>query len=1081
MNLFNRIFFRLFLMATSLVFLTLKHALDAAQLSIPASCVALSSDAKLFFAGAAQSDAVAEHALSGGNREKNESLPLMTEKASINGVADQKNPLYNIPLDLVGLVEERNMFEQISSYKPVVVTARECATVYTVEQYGVVENKQNEQPETQKKSAEAQNKEEKKQEQTRLCVARDVKDSTSAVTGGIVALSTLIKPTRIFMAVKSHTGVWGERGSGIALVEPRTQEVALTAEEKQALADAKKKQGSEQQEPEQQTKNVQILSQIDLWFQKPVNDAVCRAIPLDISCDAVKIGGDLTSLGDAVAMHWDPLLNRLYIALQPTAGAAVGDGARSIVVGRLESIIEIDQEALKKKEAARKASPSQEADSEVPKKARLVLHLEPIMPIAACGDSAESIIGVRRAGARICQHAVRTMGTSTSLNYLIVQGGVGAPHETKRSVYAVPLVRSSYEIAKTNGTLEKLRAELVEKTKTEDKAACAALQEKIEALMRVRYAAELRQGTIACQHEDPRTTDAFGQTAPYRFADRSFKTPATSVSDVCCAHDAAACVGGGALVAGDITSLTVRGDSVLVTVADAVPGQQPGVFYSQALFDQTGKIKNWTLWRRAGVWMTAEGEHGKIFGLAIDGFDQKMALIGDSSKKITAIKRSQWSQGEKDGHGLVHALNAVLEKEQTGVLGLFDFPAGIPGLADASLFAALGSRCVALAHTSSVIDSVLVPYTGSFVADMCFCSEGSVPSVCDVSGLPTNAIPVQTRLLCLSGGDLEQISPLTSLEIIPYKNTGVVCAAGVGGIAVLVDAQGLGWNQFTHFSQLPATLHWKKISSLPFVTKLMCDDCFLYVLSDASLLRIDLHQIDFSADSVAQQTDAVIEIAVVTSMPGLHARSIFTDCVISGKFAALGTSKGLMRLGNGKDVRMVSSSRDAQWTLVDLPESLGVVNRLVPISVTGRAQDVARCGGGMLYALDVNLGKNKGHLVRFTVADLEKTELDSSCLQLLPDYFFKDRPAPCLDFESYKDQFITDGSLHLVMRNRDGEDVSSIQAATPSFRAGSRGLGKTMLALPIEVSKAHTVSSAVRCSTTGAWLVGGDMGVYINE
>ncbi len=770
MNFLNRISLRLFFMAISLGILV-PYPLSAAQLSIPASCVVISSDAKLFFAGAAQSEGAVEHALSGGNREKNESLPLMTETAAINGVGNQKNPLYNAPLAVLGLIEERNMFEQISGYKPVIVPAQDCATIYSVEQYGIVENKQKEQPETQKKSDVTQNKEEKKQEQTRLCVARDVKDSTNAVAGGIIALCTLAKPTRIFMAVKSHTGVWGDRGSGIALVEPRTQEIALTAEEKQAIAEEKKKQGSEQQEPEQQTKNVQILFQMDLWAQKPADDTINRALPLDVSCDAVKIGGDLASLGDAVDMYWDPLLNRLYIALQPTAGSASGDGARSIVMGRFESIVEIDQEALKKKEAAKKANPAQEADNEVPKKARLVLHLEPIMPVEACGDSAESIIGVRRAGVRLCQHEVRSMGTSTSLNYLIVQGGVGAPHETKRSVFALPLVRASYEIMQTNGALEKLRTEFADKIKEGDTTAAATVQEKIEALMRMRHAAELRQGVLACRHEDPRTTDAFAQTAPYRFADRGFKKPAMSVSDVYCAHDVAACVGGGPLFAGDITSLAVRGDSVLVTVADAAPGQQPGVFYSQALFDQTGKIKNWTLWRRAGTWTTADGVQEKIFGLAIDGLDQRMAIIGDSSEKITAIKRSLWHKGEKDGHGLVHALNTVFEKEQTGVLGLFDFPAGIPGLADASLFAALGSRCVVLAHTGSVLDGVLVPHTGSFVSDISFCTDGSAPCLPDVSGVPSNAIPAQTRVLSMSGGDLEQISPLTSIEIVSYKNS----------------------------------------------------------------------------------------------------------------------------------------------------------------------------------------------------------------------------------------------------------------------------------------------------------------------
>ncbi|MDZ4099415.1 MAG: hypothetical protein U1E13_12080, partial [Methylophilaceae bacterium] len=701
------------------------------------------------------------------------------------------------------------------------------------------------------------------------------------------------------------------------------------------------------------------------------------------------------------------------------------------MVGRFDSIIEIDQEALKKKEAAKKTNQNQEEnkDNEIPRKARPVLQLLPLCPASACGQPEESIVGAHGAGVHVSCHRVRTLNTSTSLSYLIVQGGVGAPHTTKRSVYALPLVRATSDVMRLNAALEKMQSELAEKKKAEDAVACAVLQKNIDALVLARRDVEMGQGLLANKHEDPRASDVFGQTPPYRFADRSFKTPATAVSDVPSVHDRAACVGGGPVPAGDITSLVVRGDSVFVTVGDPLPGQQPGVFYSQALFDQMGKIKGWSYWRRSGTWVSDTAVNEKVFSMSIDAFDQKMAVVGDAPEKITAIKRSAWSAGQKDGHALVHALNYAFEKEPAGVLGLFDFPASMPGLGDISLLAALGSRSIVFAHTGSLIDGVLVPETGDFVSDMYASDEGMLGAAGDIIAGQKKSIPAHTRVLSLCGGDLAQISPLASVEIAPYKNKSIICAAGVGGVAVLVDAAGNGFGPLAHLSQLPADMHWKKIADWPFVTKLVCDDCYLYALSDTRLMRIDLHQLDLSADSSVNQANAVTEIANVETIVGLNKQSIFTDCVISGKFAALGTSKGLVRLGNAGDIRTVSSSTAARWTPVELPESLGVVSHLLPISVTGRAQDVARQGGGMLYVLNVSVGNNKGHLVRFSVADMDNAALDSSCLQLLPDYFFKGLPAPFIDFESYKDQFFTDGSLHLVMRNRDGEDTPSIHAA----------------------------------------------------
>lgn len=1086
----------------------------AAELKAPASCCVMSSDGKVFFVGTAQDNA-GKFTLAGGNRDDNNCLPIMTDMATINGEADKKNPLYNSAITHLSLIEERDLLMRISRYKPIVVCAQEPATIYSVEQYEVIKEKDTqEKKDTASKAAskDAPNaskddakKEEKKENQTQLTVVHAIKDSANEVTGGIIAVYTVSSnPATIAAAVKSHTGVWGEPGSGIALVEAVHEERELTAEEKKAIAEAKKKDGTQSTDEanEPHTKKVLVLKQLDVWEEKPAADTIVRALPLDVSCDAVKIGGNLASLGTAIDMHWNDFLKRLYIALQPTAGAGTNDGARSIVVGYLESIYEVDQVAAKKKADKKKAQQKQndkadDKDDQIPYKRRVVLHLQPLLPDAACADAQDGIVGARGASVQLHAYSVRTLSTSTYLHYLIVQGGVGDAQETKRMVYALPLVSKTAEFDRIKAEIQKKQTELSEKKKAGEKAACAQLQATIDALNKTHRSAEYGHGVLANKNEVPCATDLFSAAAPYRLIDRSFRSPATTASEATAAHDQAALVGGGRLAAGDITSLVVRGDAIFVTVGAADSGQQPGIFYSRALFDQTGAIKSWTRWQRAGTFVSASGQDEPIVKMELDGASQMLCAIG-APNAIVALKRSVWSKGAEKENKLVNVLNAALEKEPAGALALVDFPAGSPGLSDISLLALLSSRSVTLAHTGSLVNGNVVPEMGNGAE----------------------------HVVTLRDGELAHVGPLTCAEIMPYKNGGVLCVGGVHGIAVLVDVAGNGFPALQHLAQL-TDLQWKKIADWPFISKLIYDDGFLYALSDTKLVRIDLAQLDLSgktvfyentrnlsgkslshentrAGTVAGSGDSrsalgvnmnrvlpeacipelatcITELASIESIPALGAHGIFTDCVISGKLALLGTNKGLLRIGDDRDIRTTCSSISAHWVPIAVPEPIETVTRLIPLSVTGRAQDVASCGGGMLYLLDVSLGSNKGHLVRLSVRDTQQASIDAASVQLLSDCFCKGGCSPFVDFESYKDQFVTDGALHMVIRNRDGQQAPSIQALMPGVRTGHRGIGKAAVMLPIDMSKAHDIAGAVRCSATGAWFVGGDMGVYSNE
>lgn len=138
-----------------------------------------------------------------------------------------------------------------------------------------------------------------------------------------------------------------------------------------------------------------------------------RAALFNTSIDAIKIGAQPMMevlQGPVVDMWWDRLLGRLYLAVRVTSAGGALDGARAVVVGRVQAG---------------------------------VLRFEKIVPDAAILQSSNTrIIGACN-GASASIYKVRTMHTTTGLTYLIVNGGNGQLGEVANRVYALPLVSKS--------------------------------------------------------------------------------------------------------------------------------------------------------------------------------------------------------------------------------------------------------------------------------------------------------------------------------------------------------------------------------------------------------------------------------------------------------------------------------------------------------------------------------------------------------------------------------------------------------------------------------------------------------------
>lgn len=227
-----------------------------------------------------------------------------------------------------------------------------------------------------------------------------VRDASGTGIAGIMGLATTKNqtPVFIFASVKPAQGVCGDAGTGIAVMRVRENKVT------EEIPDDK---GAMKKVERTYISFAQACGKVGTYTQE--NPPIACAAALDRSSTCVKIGGDLAAL-NAVAMTYDTMLSRLYIAVTGQAGTQHQDGMCAIVVGQL--VKDADGQML----------------------------LRPFAPDLFTQSHGNEIIGAKGASSCVSIHQLETLHTSTLLPYLIVLGGNGDAQSTKRTVYALPLV-----------------------------------------------------------------------------------------------------------------------------------------------------------------------------------------------------------------------------------------------------------------------------------------------------------------------------------------------------------------------------------------------------------------------------------------------------------------------------------------------------------------------------------------------------------------------------------------------------------------------------------------------------------------
>lgn len=346
-----------------------------------------------------------------------------------------------------------------------------------------------------------------------------------------------------------------------------------------------------------------------------------------------------------------------------------------------------------------------------------------------------------------------TMYTSTGLDYLIVNGGNAAADSVKNLVYALPLVYTAADTDNNNGALADID---------------------------------------------------FAGNAPV--IGTGFDTKAADLSkvysNVAATHPQAA-VGGGALPIANastagVSDMKVIGDTVYCAVYSAAVNttNAPGIYYSQAIFDNTGAIARWTDWAKAAPFAignsTTDGASGHF---AVDATTGN--IIGTDNTTNTIINRTDWTASGTATTSLVATLNSNLSGGCFSVFDLNQSTRNFGTVNDAfNRYALFGGR------GKVVFTKISLGRSAAYLAPQTMITDFS-----DIDNIKETTLPNDT-------------APVTVLGYSKWAddgNKGFFFAGTRNGLYVFAATGGAGFDpdNFANLDEAPfTTFSWQKLTNI---------------------------------------------------------------------------------------------------------------------------------------------------------------------------------------------------------------------------------------------------------------------------
>lgn len=562
------------------------------------------------------------------------------------------------------------------------------------------------------------------------------------------------------------------------------------------------------------------------------------------------------------------------------------------------------------------------------------------------------IVATNQANTPLYTQNIDTLWNSTGLCYLIIQGGRNNLAAATNTIYALPLINY-------------------------DEEGSASL------------------GMLANVNQEP--TDLFNSNPPYAFINNTFQQKPSTANDLYNWNTINAVVGRIPLVPYNkgisfedtlanttnypftIMDMSNYKDTVFVSAVYNPMNRAGvgGVFYSQAILNENGKIATWTLWQRKDI-------IGNTYtNTYIPTIGSNVAIYQGLPQSVVGAQIS--SNGPFASNNIIQNLSC----SGSGIQKIVDIPFTHPGIGfnAINLNGLSPSYAIAVGYNTVILQQT-AQSSGMFPIldiDYAVCENGSTIS--------TKSNSNQTNMLQFQGGVLDESGPLCTAALGYTDNDCWIIAAGSNGIYILADNSGGGCGELLlqeNFIGINANQVWQKLSNLKNIRKIVANKDFLYIITLRSVYRLSLTKENIQKKTAAAYT----ELFSINDLPNASEWSSFSDGLFSENKCIVATSLGLFVNAPGSSIK---NTGKLSMNQIMLPENWNTAPVcLYPITISGYqdswgvgdAQEVT----GNIYVLSTSIPKHYSQIYRLTTYGNTTNPTNKETVILLPNYFIKNMP-----------------------------------------------------------------------------------------
>lgn len=736
----------------------------------------------------------------------------------------------------------------------------------------------------------------------------------------------------------------------------------------------------------------------------PGDDGI-KAVPLDPTSPQIVIQGNPNIVQNRISMFWDDKLQRFYAGLQlatvvpPNVGAD-GDGIKSVTIGLLD--------------------PNEQGEL------TLYNFIDPAAVSSLTNGDATKIVAVKQTQGNpqnLSATHLNVMHNSTGPSYLIGNGGNGFISQSQATglgtvgnlIFALPLVDLQDPLDPAQGTLA---------NKNEFNAASGRFETP------AMNADELPTYDPA----NPANTDRFaivgGGPIPAQ--------PATPISGV----------GSGAGTPNndrDTLDITVVGDTVYVAIATPQTDlDDSGVFYSQAQFDNTGKIRSWTPWAQRAfpfdAFSNIPENRGDIRFVNVDPVSGTVTAVEGQTGMAVGI--TNW-QGSIYASNLAQAVSQELPCGSSSVLDLNQTTRGL-GAQGPSRYALFGgiNEVVFARTTLSRAESPETPPTAP-PPPYDFVPNGP-------GGLLT--VPAPQKLVDYYDEDGELIpenflvtqlpSGAGCVKVLEYSrqlpgpvdapnNSNYFFAGTQLGLFVFADGGGNGFDasllgepNLGVLTEPPFNGSWQRVENIPgTIVDIKTSGLTLYVLATQALknggLRSTLYNIPFMDNistmfapgniNVIAQTGVAMpnsDLGGTQSFYGIQIINTGIDAKMNptSEQLVLATNNGLFQTSTQNGVQTAIDQTEALWNVIEGSENTffaGIGGNDSPLQTTVWPFSLQDSSNLKVF--------NSSNIYQLSGGLLEADMMTPQPFMFQPTQFNSNAPAPAFSNLSVINNFMTDG------------------------------------------------------------------------